>query len=385
MGNSSTASNKSTSNPVSGNLPAWAQTGTTDYNKMNSALQTAPMNAALQTIGSGGLGQASQGAIGNLQGIGTQFQNLANQAGQGGAANEYLTGTARGDYLNGSPYLDSIISKGAGDIANQTNNMFASGGRYGSGANQGVLSDSIAKYSNDLRNQNYQAERQNQLSAANSLESAQQGRFGLQNSALSGASGANQAASGIENQGINNVLGMISQLPTIQNNKVFDAQQQQGVGSQIDSRTQQALQNAINQWQQGDMEAWSRLGGLITSGMGAAGSYGTQTGTQTGGGNSMGLLGLLGSVLTAPMTGGGSLIGSAFGASDIALKENIETVGEANGFPLYEFDYIGKPGRWRGVMAQDVIKTRPDAVKKFPDGFYRVNYAALGLKMEKVA
>ncbi len=279
MGNSNTASNKSSSSPVSGGLPSWAQVGSQDYNNMNSALQTAPINAAVQTIGSGGLGQAGQGAIGNLQGIGTQFQNLANQAGQGGAANDYLTGTARGDYLNGSPYIDSIISKGAGDIANQTNNMFAAGGRYGSGANQGVLSDSIAKYSNDLRNQNYQAERQNQLSAANALENAQQGRLGLQGNLLNGASGANQAASGIENQGINNVLGMISQLPTIQNNKIFDAQQQQGIGSQIDNRAQQALQDAISQWQQGDMEAWSRLGGLISAGMGSAGSYGTQSGT----------------------------------------------------------------------------------------------------------
>lgn len=373
MGNSSTSTNKSTSNPVSGSLPAWAQPGTADYNKMNTGLQTAPMNAALQTIGSGGLGQAGQGAIGNLQGIGTQFQNLANQAGQGGAASDYLTGTARGDYLNGSPYLDSVISKGAGDIANQTNNMFASGGRYGSGANQGVLSDSIAKYSNDLRNQNYQAERQNQLSAANSLESAQQGRFGLQNSALSGASGANQAASGIENQGINNVLGMISQLPTIQNNKVFDAQQQQGVGSQIDNRTQQALQNAINQWQQGDMEAWSRLGGLITAGMGSAGSYGTQSGTTT---QNNGGLGALGGIL--------SLV-SKIPFSDRRLKHSIKRTGTENGFPIYEYSYRGSLERWRGVMAQDILKARPDAIVHDVSGYYRVNYEKLGLEMKRVA
>lgn len=431
MGNGNTSTNKSTSSPVSGNLPAWAQTGTTDYNKMNSALQTAPMNAAVQTIGSGGLGQTSQNAMNQLSnmggsnswmntaanglqnvgqiGHGTQnqiaqnaqnvgqidtsslngfmsqagnagqisgdnFQNVFNNAGQGGAADSYLTSTAKGDYLGGSPYLDEIISKGAGDIAGQTNNMFASGGRYGSGANQGVLSDSIAKYSNDLRNQNYQAERQNQLSAANALESAQQGRLGIQNSAASGLAnvqgqnvsnslagtqlganiagqiggmqnqniqnnlagqslglnaansasniqgqnisnqlGANQAlgslgqnkfnnqlnaqtgAAGIENQGMSNMLNMISQLPTIQGNKVFDAQQQQGVGSQIDQRTQQALQNAINQFQQGDMEAWSRLGGLITAGMGSAGSYGTQSGTQTG--NNGGGLGIFGALL----------------------------------------------------------------------------------------
>lgn len=196
-------------------------------------------------------------------------------------------------------------------------------------------------------------------------------RFGLQNSALSGASGANQAASGIENQGINNVLGMISQLPTIQNNKVFDAQQQQGVGSQIDNRTQQALQNAINQWQQGDMEAWSRLGGLITAGSGAAGSYGTQSGTST---QNNGGMGALGGIL--------SLV-SMF--SDRRLKERIELVGNENGFKIYEYSYKGQKARWRGVMAQDVIKTRPDAITKDANGDLRVNYAVLGIELQRVA
>lgn len=295
MGNSNSSTNKASTSPVSGGLPQWAQTGTADYNNLNSALQTLPMNAAVQTIGSGGLGSVSQGAIGSLQGIGTQFQNLANQAGQGGAASDYLTSTARGDYLNGSPYLDSIISKGASDIANQTNNMFSAGGRYGSGANQGVLSDSIAKYSNDLRNQNYQAERQNQLSAANSLESAQQGRLGLQGNLLSGASGAAQAGSGIENQGISNMLNMISQLPTIQNNKMFDSNQQTLIGNTIDQRTQQGLNDLINQWTNSDNEGWARLGGLLSAAQGSAGSYGTQTQTSK---QPMNILGALAGLLS---------------------------------------------------------------------------------------
>lgn len=372
MGNSNSSTNKASSSPVQGNLPEWAKTGTADYNKMNSALQTLPMNAAVQTIGSGGLGQASQDAIKNLQGSGgtndwmnkaanglqnvgqvgstTQnqiaqnaqnvgqingdnFQNIYDQAGQGGAANDYLTSTARGDYLNGSPYLDSIISKGADDIANQTNNMFAAGGRYGSAANQGVLADSVANAANELRNQNYQAERQNQLSAANALESAQQGRLGIQSGAASGLAnvqgqnvqnwlsgqnlglnaansasniqnqniqnqlGANQAlgslgqaafgnnfnaqtgAANIENQGMGNMLNMISQLDNIQNNKMFDANQQMQIGGKIDDRTQQGLNDLINQWSQSDNEDWARLGGLLSAAQGSAGSYGTQTQT----------------------------------------------------------------------------------------------------------
>jgi hypothetical protein len=34
-----------------------------------------------------------------------------------------------------------------------------------------------------------------------------------------------------------------------------------------------------------------------------------------------------------------------------------------------------------GVMAQEVMQTRPDAVSTHPMGFYVVDYAALGLEM----
>lgn len=416
MGTSNSATNKTSTSPVSGSLPQWAQTGTTDYNKLNSALQTLPMNAAVQTIGNAGLGQASQDAISKLQGMGgsnpwmdqaasglqnigqisgDNYQSIFDQAGQGGAANQYLTSTANGDYLNGSPYLDSIISKGASDIANQTNNMFAAGGRYGSGANQGVLSDSIANYANNLRNENYQAERQNQLSAANALESAQQGRLGIQNSAASGLANvqgqnaqnqlsANQAlgslgqnsftnqlnaqtgAANIENQGMNNMLNMISQLGNVQNNKMFDSNQQTQIGNTIDQRTQQGLNDLINQWTNSDNEDWARLGGLLSAAQGSAGSYGTQSQTSSQPAN---ILGALGSLISK-------------WPSDRRLKENIAPVGERNGFKLYEWNYRGMTKRWRGVMADEVAKIRPDAVERGSDGYDLVDYSKLGFDME---
>ncbi|WP_109706782.1 hypothetical protein [Falsochrobactrum shanghaiense] len=232
--------------------------------------------------------------------------DTAGSIGQGGAANEYLTSTARGDYLGGSnPYLDSIISKGADDIATQTNNMFAAGGRYGSGANQGVLSDSIANASNNLRYQDYATERQNQLAAANALEGAEQARAGLGTSAANALGSLGQSAFGnnynsqvgaanIENQGMSNMLNMISQLPTIQGNKMFDADRQMQIGGAIDQRTQQGLTDLINQWTRSDNEDWARLGGLLSAAQGSAGNYGTQTQTSQQPANILGgLAGLL--------------------------------------------------------------------------------------------
>jgi hypothetical protein len=69
--------------------------------------------------------------------------------------------------------------------------------------------------------------------------------------------------------------------------------------------------------------------------------------------------------------------------SDIRAKENIELVGNVNGFNVYEFDYkpefkdIAGYGRFIGVMAQEIEAVRPDAVFTRPDGYKMVNYGAL--------
>ena len=83
---------------------------------------------------------------------------------------------------------------------------------------------------------------------------------------------------------------------------------------------------------------------------------------------------------------GGLLQGgaAAYAASDIFLKENIIRVGEENGFPVYEFNYKANPEkRYRGVMAQDVIKTRPDAVGEIY-GFLAVDYEKIGVEFREI-
>lgn len=71
--------------------------------------------------------------------------------------------------------------------------------------------------------------------------------------------------------------------------------------------------------------------------------------------------------------------------SDIRLKEDIVPAGVAgNGLPLYSFRYRGQQGRYEGVMAQDVLQVWPDAVTSGPDGYYRVDYAKLGLKLRRI-
>ena len=74
---------------------------------------------------------------------------------------------------------------------------------------------------------------------------------------------------------------------------------------------------------------------------------------------------------------------SAFG-SDIKLKENIEEVGVSpDGYKIYEFNYKGSTDRWRGAMAQDVVKTNPMAVG-IRDGYLTVDYSKIDVNMELV-
>lgn len=277
---SNTSQNKASTSTNSTGTPSWATPGSAQYQAMNSQLATAPMAAANATIANAGQGGATQGAIDKL--------SNSNPTGTG-AANDYLTSYARGDYLQGNPYLDDIIAKNSQDMANQTNQLFASGGRYGSGVHQGTLADSIGGMTSNLRYNDFNTQQQNQLNAANALESSQQGRLGLQSQNL-------MNAAGLENQGFQNVLGMISQLPTIQNNKVFDANQQMNVGNQVDSWSQQQLDDLINQWTQTDMQDWARLGGLMSVGTGTAGNWGTSSTTQK---QPMNILGGLAAILGA--------------------------------------------------------------------------------------
>ena len=72
-------------------------------------------------------------------------------------------------------------------------------------------------------------------------------------------------------------------------------------------------------------------------------------------------------------------------ASDVRLKENITKVGNSpSGINIYEWNYIGKSQKYRGVMAQEILESHPDAVTMCPNGFLGVYYGKIDVKMEAV-
>jgi hypothetical protein len=67
--------------------------------------------------------------------------------------------------------------------------------------------------------------------------------------------------------------------------------------------------------------------------------------------------------------------------SDRRLKIHVQRAGTAEGLNLYSFRYIGEDREFRGVMAQELLadERHRGAVEAGADGYYRVDYARLGL------
>jgi hypothetical protein len=68
--------------------------------------------------------------------------------------------------------------------------------------------------------------------------------------------------------------------------------------------------------------------------------------------------------------------------SDIRLKHDIVPIGRLqNGLGLYRYAYNGSDQVYVGVMAQEVASVMPEAVVQGADGYLRVDYGKLGLRL----
>ena len=73
------------------------------------------------------------------------------------------------------------------------------------------------------------------------------------------------------------------------------------------------------------------------------------------------------------------------GVSDRRVKENIKEVGKSpDGYTIYEWNYKGEDAeeRYRGVIAQDVVKVNPMAVTVMENGLLGVYYDKIDVELE---
>lgn len=164
----------------------------------------------------------------------------------------------------------------------------------------------------------------------------------------------------------------------------------QGAGAQLSTGQQQQTlaQSALNipyeQFLQQQSYPYQNLSWLsnISTGIGG-GSGGTSSSTQPSpSGLSSGLGAALGIGSSLAGLGAfGGIGGTAAGAgwliaSDKRLKTDIDRIGKYKDYPLYEYRYKGDNVRNVGVMAQDVEKINPGAVRE-SGGYKMVDYSKL--------
>jgi len=175
-----------------------------------------------------------------------------------------------------------------------------------------------------------------------------------------------QERTGAANEPINRLSALLSQ--TQVNTPQYQTYTPQGMATtDVAGITQQGFANQEAQYQQkmaqqqATIGAIAGLGGAALSGgmFGAGGMFGQAAG------------------------GGGSALAKAaapfIGMSDRRLKKDITKVGKADGHNVYKYRYLNEDGdtpRHTGVMAQEVERTRPDAVVNTPAG-KAVNYTQL--------
>lgn len=75
--------------------------------------------------------------------------------------------------------------------------------------------------------------------------------------------------------------------------------------------------------------------------------------------------------------------GAIIATSDRRLKENIDHIGNSpSGIKVYEFNYLNNDVRYRGVIANELVDSYPNAVSENKDGYYMIDYSQIDVDFE---
>lgn len=241
------------------------------------------------------------------------FENISAASTSPAYAEQNLADMASGSYLqNGNPYFNDALRGQLDDTASQVQSQFSGAGRYGSGANTGVLTNQLGNIrSNALFNQ-FNQDTQNMLAANSQMDAAR-------NAGLDRSLSATGAMAGLDQNQFQNQLSASSQMDAARNagldrgvniTNAMGAQDQQQfqnaltgagatlqAGNILDDQAQKQLSDEVAKWYAVDNQDWTRLGLLQSAAAGAAGNYGTQVATSRQPVGIGGIMGGIGSLL----------------------------------------------------------------------------------------
>lgn len=315
------------------------------------------LNSQMQPLINNGLNYNNQSAQG-FQDLMYGKQNYTNQDIINGA-NSYINNDLLNSQIQAATRGD-VDKFGSQAIQNRQNEYNAGG--FGSSSqiladakNNKALDDRIADVSSNMRNAAYQQ----------GLVMSQGVLNQNLNNYLQGVSGIGNAA--------NQNFTMAGNMPGLYTN-------QNSIQKQIADMNLLAEQGKIaDATGQRDymLELLGKYSSIVNP---VAGMGGTSTGTTTSPQR--------GSSMFDKVLGAGQAAASIYQAfSDRRLKSDIKQVGNIGGHNIYTWNWnkeankLGLKGSSKGVIAQEVMKSNPDAVTLDNSGYYKVNYSAIGVNV----
>lgn len=327
--------------------------------------------------GAGGLGTLLAGGGASQQGLGQILGNYTNSQG----SRDFLQSGALLDPRT-NPVLKAQISGAIRPVTeNLQNNIlpgiksdFTGGNAFGS-SRQGIAEGLAIKGANDTAGDiaaNLQANNFNQglgalLSSTNNASDNANTAVGTGLGALSSGVGQGISALGTAtNAGNTASLQAMMQNPQLLQGLLMPSTIHAGVGAQNRGAEQARLQDKSTRMTNEQLLPFMQAQDVASLAFGMPG--GSATTTTAGGQSSNPFMSILGGV---------SMLAPWIMASDRRAKMNIVPLEMRGRYQWYEFEYISEPGvRVKGVMADEVEKINPDAVRDIA-GFKMVNYSML--------
>lgn len=319
------------------------------------------------------LDSAATAAKSGASGIDTAKTLLTNLASSGGITSNDINAMTNALYdsetvKSQTEQLGKTVRDQLGGAIQDVNQASTSTGNMGSsragvmeGVAKGKAAEAVASGVADIQNS---ARTTAQQAALNTLQNNQSNQLNAANQL--GSLGTSSA-------------GLLNQTASQYNQVYQNALQGANVGqTQAQNQADTNWFNQVGQQQQG----WTNLGNLanIAGSIGGMGGTSKGTATGTGGGNS----------LMNNLVGGAATLMGGYGAmtqSDASLKKKIKKTGKSkDGTNTYKWEWndsakqkYGLEGKGEGVLAQDVAKSKPEAVKRdLSKGKLMVDYSLLG-------
>jgi len=174
--------------------------------------------------------------------------------------------------------------------------------------------------------------------------------------------GAQQYGMGYGLQGLGAQQASMGMYPSIMGAPLGMYNAMRGVGDQRRGMSQSVIDRDMQRYNYEAMAPYNALNQYMNT---ISGNYGGTT-TQTTPKDNSGMMNMMGTLGSAAL----------MAWSDVRVKENLVRDGDIKGYPAYKFNYVGDSTPRRGVMAQEVEQTNPDAVGEL-GGIKYVNYGAL--------